>query len=243
MTVPVAAGALALTLLVSLSACSIDPAASGTTATSTLNPNQLEALRRSAAISPTPRTTDPIPTSTASLPPTPMPTPYDADLEAMLPASIRGLPLARLSAPASMYDTGGDICSVFCPGHADKLAQLSGVALADIVVAFAYPDPSNGPRVGILAIRLPGVPTGDLVGIRIREGGLVGSTSDLPADVRHLDVGGHTVTRVLYPPFYQEEQGEYLLATDDVLFVVYGDPPTASGDIPEDVRLAIEALP
>ena len=51
------------------------------------------------------------------------------------------------------------------------------------------------------------------------------------------------MTRVLYPPFYREEQGEYLLATDDVLLVVFGDPPTASGELPEDVRLAIEALP
>jgi hypothetical protein len=42
---------------------------------------------------------------------------------------------------------------------------------------------------------------------------------------------------------YQEESGEYLLATDDVLFVVLGEPPSASDVVPDDVRLAIGSLP
>lgn len=135
------------------------------------------------------------------------------------------------------------MCSVLCPAEPERLAGLSGVAVDDITIAFAYPDPNTGPRVAILAIRFPGLATDKLVDIRIREGGAVGSTSDLPADRRDLDVGSRHVTHALYPPFYQNGQGEYLLATDDVLFVVFGDPPSAAGEVPADVRLAVEALP
>ena len=51
---------------------------------------------------------------------------------------------------------------------------------------------------------------------------------------------GHWVT---YPPFFHQEQGEHLLATGDVLFVVLGEPPSGSGTVPADVGLVIEALP
>ena len=240
--------AAGLALAVVMAACSVDPSASGPSAAPTLNPNQLEAQRRSAHVTPTP---DPVATSgpaaspgpTTAPPVTPGPIPFDPALEAMLPASVRGVAMTRFSAPAAQFDTGGDICWVLCPGEPSRLSELSGVAVEDMTVAFAFPDQVTELPVGVLAIRLPGVATDELVDIRIREGGTVGSRSDLPADVRPLEVGPHDVTRVLYPPFYREEQGEYLLATDDVLFVVFGEPPTASGEIPEDVRLAIEALP
>src|SRR4249919_2867120 len=137
----------------------------------------------------------------------------------MLPSVVRGIPLTRFSVPASSFATGGDTCSVLCPGEPERLAALTGVSVDDIHVAFAYPARTTDLRVGVLAIRLPGVATEKLVDVRIREGGSVGSSSDLPADARSIAVGARTVTHVLYPPFYDHGQGEYLLATDDVLFV------------------------
>src|SRR4029077_18477607 len=87
------------TVAVLVMACSVDPTASGRAAKPTLNPNQLEMLRRSAGVSPTPSpvtTPDPAAASagpTAPAAATPVPSPYDAALEAMLPSSIHGLPL------------------------------------------------------------------------------------------------------------------------------------------------------
>ena len=230
-------------LLVLASACSIDPTASGN-ATPTLNPNQLEALRRSAGVSPTPRAdeTGSVPSASASTA-TAGPTPFDADLEAMLPTSIRGIPLGRFSAPVSAYGGGGDMCSFLCPDEPARLAEASGVAVDDIRLAVAYPDQSSELKVGILALRFPGVATSRLVDVRLEEGGTFGPRDGFAPATQTLEIGPRTVTRVTYPPFYQPELGEYLLATDDVLFIVVGAPPSASGAIPDDVRLAIEALP
>jgi hypothetical protein len=240
---------LALGLVAAVAACSIDPAASGDSATATLNPNQLEALRRSAGISPTPRPVEvtPLPSgtspSTASPGATPGPTPFDADLEAMLPTSIRGIPLSRFSAPVSAFAGGGDMCSMLCPDEPARLAEVSGVAIDDIGLAAAYPDQSSGLKVGVLALRFPGIATSRLVDIRIEEGGTFGPRNGFAPITEALEIGSRTVTRVMYPPFYHPELGEYLLATDDVLFVVVGGQPSASGVVPDDVRLAIDALP
>ncbi len=243
---------LALAAMV-LTACTVDPAASGIGPTPTLNPNQLEALRRSAGLSPSPMPTpvagDPTPDATGS--PlatgapiqTPAPTPYDAALEAMLPTSIRGIPLTRFSAPVSAYAGGGDMCSLLCPDEPARLAQVSGVALDDIRLAVAYPGQSSGLKLGILAFRFPGIATSRLVDIRIEEGASFGPRDGFAPATRTLEVGSRTVTHVTYPMFYQPELGEYLLATGDVLFVVVGPPPSASGTIPDDIQLAVEALP
>jgi len=170
--------AAGLGLAVAVAACSVDPSASGRSPAPTLNPNQLEALRRSAGVTPTP---DPVATSgpaaspgpTVAPPVTPGPIPFDPALEAMLPASVRSVAMTRFSAPAAQFDIGGDMCWVLCPGEPSRLSELSGVAVDDMVVAFAFPDPATTLRVGVLAIRLPGVATDELVDIRIREGGTV----------------------------------------------------------------------
>src|SRR5207342_3259941 len=96
--------------------------------------------------------------STGSPPPTPAPTPFDAALEALLPASIRAMPLGRWSEPASMFATGGDMCSFVCPAEPARLAAEAGVSMEDIAIAIAYPDTASGLKVAILAIRFPGVP-------------------------------------------------------------------------------------
>jgi hypothetical protein len=252
----VTSGRIALIMalaVVAMSACTVDPAASGVGPTPTLNPNQLEALRRSAGLSPTPMpTTGPVdrtpgatgsPLATSVPIVTPAPTPYDADLEAMLPTSIREIPLARFSTPVSAYAGGGDMCSLLCPDEPARLAEVSGVALDDIGLAVAYPDASSGLKVGILALRFPGIATSRLVDIRIEEGGTFGPRDGFAPATRTFEIGSRTVTHVAYPPFYQPELGEYLMATDDVLFIVVGSPPSQSGTIPADIRLAIEALP
>src|SRR5689334_21617972 len=122
-----------------LAACSVAPAsgspaavAPGPSATPTLNPNQLEELRRSLGITPEPpQRATPAATPTTDVdgtpPPAPTPSPFAPDLEAMLPTAVDGVPLQRFSAPASLYDTGGDICALLCPGEPTRLAEAAGV--------------------------------------------------------------------------------------------------------------------
>lgn len=237
-----------------VAACSVEPgrsarpsALAAASPTPTLNPNQLEELRRSAGVSlAPPPTMTPAETEVASAPttgPTPVPSPYDAALEAMLPSSLRNVPLTRYSVPITWFATDGDMCSFVCPEEPVRLSAASGVDPAAIVFGVAYADRSSDLKAAIMALRFPKIPTAQLVDIRVKERGPIGTTADLPTDTRPLTVGSRAVTWATYPPFYDEEGGEYLLATGDVLFIVVGAPPTAAGAVPDDVKLAIGSLP
>ena len=137
------------------------------------------------------------------------------------------------------------MCSFVCPMEPARLAAAAGIPVENIDLAFAFADQSSGLVVAVMAIRFRGVATSRLIDVRIAEGGALGhgDGDGLPADRQSLRVGSHAVTRVTYPPFYQPEQGEYLTAHDDVLFVVFGAPPSKAGTVPDDVALAIDALP
>ena len=145
--------------------CSVTPAsgspaavAPAASATPTLNPNQLEELRRSLGITPEP---PPVATPTTAIdgtpPPAPTPSPFAPDLEAMLPSAIGGVALQHFSAPAALYDTGGDICALLCPGEPTRLAQAAGVAVEKVTVAVAFPTRDSSLRSGVIAIRFDGI--------------------------------------------------------------------------------------
>lgn len=240
-----------------VAACSVAPASGspaavvpGPSATPTLNPNQLEELRRSLGITPQP----PQPASpgaTAAIdgtpPPAPTPSPFAPDLEAMLPAAIGGAALLRFSAPAALYDTGGDICFLLCPGEPTRLAKAADVPLDKVTVAVAFPPRDSSLRTGVIAIRFDGLDARrSPVDVRLKAGGHVYSPSQdagLVPKTTVLKLGSRTVTWVTWPPFYNATQGEYLLSSGDILFIVIGTPPDKAGNVPADVRAMVEALP
>jgi len=242
-----------------VTACSVTPApgspgavVAGPSGTPTLNPNQLEELRRSLGITPEPpQPATPAATPTTDFdgtpPPASTPSPFAPDLEALLPSAIDGVPLQRFSAPAALYDTGGDICALLCPGEPTRLAEAAGVPLEKVTVAVAFPARNASLRSGVIAIRFDGLdPKRSPVDVRLKAGGHTFSPSsapDLPPDARQLKVGSRAVTSVLWPPFYQPEQGEYLISSRDVLFIVIGTAPAKDGTVSADVRKLVEALP
>ena len=241
-----------------VAACSVSPASGSPAAavapaastTPTLNPNQLDELRRSLGITPAPRQpATPAPTTTGTdgtPPPAPTPSPFAPELEAMLPSAINGVPLQRFSAPAVLYDTGGDICALLCPGEPTRLAEAAGVPVEKLTVAVAFPPRDSAFRAGAIAIRFDGLdPKRSPVDVRIKAGGHTTPyrVDDLVAKGVPLKAGSRTVTWVTWPAFYRPEQGEYLLSSGDVLFIVVGTPPGKEGKVPDDVRAMVEALP
>lgn len=255
MTDRVRAAGATVVLTAIVSACSVAPNATGLASpspalspapTPTLNPNQLEALRRSLGASPTPRPATARPTTSGvpgSAAPTPSPSPYDAALQAMLPASIRAVPLQRFSVPASAFAGGGDLCIVLCSDEPGRLAAASGLTVDDLTVGIAIAAETSGLATGILAIRFKGIDSARLVGIRLRAGGHSSSGSGIPPTTQTLRIGSKQVVWVTWPPFYSPGQAEYLLGGGDVLFIVQGLPPSPTGAAPADVVLAVEALP
>jgi len=240
-----------------LSACSVVPASGsagaadpGASPTPTLNPNQLAEQRRSLGITPepAPSSTPPVPQSsgpTDSPPPQPTPSPYAPDLEALLPSTLRDVPLQHYSAPASLYDVGGDMCFLLCPGEPSRLAKAAGVPIQALTVGVAFPQQDAGLKTAIIALRFDGIDKRSLVDVRVKAGGHTTPYQEggLVADTVPLKVGSHAVTWVTWPPFYEPGQGEYLTSSGDVLFIVVGAEPSKTGAVPTDVRLAIEALP
>jgi hypothetical protein len=218
-------------------------AAPGASATPTLNPNQLAEQRRSSGASTAPAGSQP---PAASFPGLPTPSAYAPDLEAMLPAAVVDVPLTRFSAPASLYDVGGDICSLLCPGEPSRLAKAAGVPVTALTVAVAFPAQGANLRAAVIAIRFDGLdPKASPVDVRVKAGGHVSrpNTDGLVAKTTPMEAGSRTVTWVTWPPFYRPEEGEYLLSSGNVLFIVAGLPPTKDDKVPDDIRRLVEALP
>ena len=129
--------------------------APGASPTPTLNPNQLAEQRRSAGATAQPDPSQPA--TIESFPGLQTPAAYAPDLEAILPAVVDDMPLTRFSAPASLYDVGGDICSLLCPGEPSRLAEAAGVPLTAITVAVAFPAQGADFRAAVIAIRFDGL--------------------------------------------------------------------------------------
>jgi len=161
---------------------------------------------------------------------------FDPKLEEILPASIGGRQLERYSAPAAAFETGGDMCSLICPGEMSNLAKALGVDVADIDVAIAYS--REAPAVLIIAFRVAGKSPAELVEGRID----AFASIDNPFLVRgDATVGGKQVTIAHYRPL-DTSSNELLYAKGDTLFSIR--------PIPEDdttfssaVEEAVAALP
>jgi hypothetical protein len=140
--------------------------------------------------------------STAPTSPTPAPH-ADAALEALLPDSVDGIALAKLSQTGEQRGMT----------DADPLLAAFGKHPADLVIASATP--SKPPLFGIGVERLRGVPADQLLAVVLKQ---------MPdAKVTRTSLGGRQVTYVEYgawPVWYY--------ATGDLLFSVAGQQETVA---------------
>lgn len=156
----------------------------------------------------------------------------------MLPASVRGVRLQRISVPLSQVAGGSDVCFLMCADEPGRLAEASVVPLEAITYAFAM-DPSAELGVAVAAIRFPGVKSSRLIDIRLAAGSHSGAHMAEPQTIK---VGTRTILWVTYGPFNTPYDDEYLYASGDVLFLISGWPPE-NGHAPRDVGLAVDLLP
>jgi hypothetical protein len=218
-------------------ACTRPSTASPTTSASiavvTPSPEQFPTLAPSPSASSTPAKSFVLPNPVAS--------PFAPDLEARLPAELRGIPMIRYSGPIAPFASGGDMCILLCPEETRGLASASGMDLDDLRLAIAVPPDDSGLAVQIIAIQFPGLDSDLLIPARLKGGGH-SSDRAIPPEVRTLSAGAETVAWVQWLPLFPEaNQVEYLYARDDVLYIINGLLP--DGDkAPVDVTLAVEAL-
>jgi hypothetical protein len=212
-----------------------------------------------AASTPTPPTpaaaVSPSPTAAASAPPaaaspgrsfvlpSPVASPFAPDLEARLPAELRGIPMQRVSTPLSNFAGGSDMCIILCSHEPGRLASASGMDVEDLRFAIALPPDDSGLAVQVVAIQFPGLATDRLIPVRLEAGGHSGPPeNDPPPRVTELEAGSETVTLVEWAWWFPEAgQSEYLYARDDILYLISGLVPE-DGHAPADVTLAVEAL-
>lgn len=234
---------------------SASPDANSSVATqSAVTASPSESLRP-AFLTPSPPSSSPAPSMLPAPTPSPLPrpsprstapaspAPFDAALEAMLPDSLDGIPLTKMSAPITNA-MGGDICTLLCPNEPKRLSAASGVPVEDISMAIAVGGDGPGIRFLITAIRFPGLETSRLIPMRFEAGGhSAGDGEPWPAETTNVRVGSRTIVWATYPPWYNAFDNEYLYAHGDILFLISGLPPTKGGHAPEDVALAVKALP
>jgi len=180
------------------------------------------------------------PTPGAVLTASPTATPAAADLEAMLPVELDGIPLLRSSLSASDFPASGDMCLNICPGEPQDLAAALGVDIDSVDLAIAYTDVDEPPGVLIVAFRFPGARTEQLIPART----LAMADPNWPGVFENLTLGGKSVTWASYSVFPSAGTMEYLCAVGDVLFRL-NDAVEFSGpeDVPPLTLHAIEALP
>jgi hypothetical protein len=175
--------------------------------------------------------------------PSPAGSPFAPDLEARLPAELRGIRLTRSSAPLSNFAGGGDMCIILCSHEPGRLASAAGMDMESLRFAVAVPPDDSGLAVQIVAIQFPGLATDRLIPVRLKAGGHSGPPeNDPPPRVTELSAGSETVTLVEWAWWFAEAgNGEYLYARDDILYIINGLVPE-DGRAPVDVTLAVEAL-
>jgi hypothetical protein len=223
------------------SGCTTQPAASTTTP-----PTPVAAVSPSPSAMPSPAAAT---TPAAASPgrsfslPSPVASPFAPDLEARLPAELRGIPMQRVSTPLSNLAGGSDMCIILCSHEPGRLASASGMDMEDLRFAIALPPDDSGLAVQIVAIQFPGLATDRLIPVRLEAGGHSGPPeNDPPPRVTELVAGSETVTLVEWAWWFPEAgQGEYLYARDDILYLISGLVPE-DGHAPADVTLAVEAL-
>jgi hypothetical protein len=237
---------IVIAMVVVVAACTVAPAASPpASASPTPNPVALVSPSPRPTSRPTPRPTPtPSPTPTATPSPSPssgLPTPLadfygtphaDPDLESYLPTLMSGTPLARLSTEGSVFTGGSDMCILLCGDEPTKYAKELGIPVDHVTVAFAV---SDSLALGMIGYRARGAKPDRLIPARIAIGGQTGN----PGPSWKVTVAGRPVTFL----FSRYVSGEYLYARDELLFIVFGQPPDKAGKVPSYITEAIGSIP
>lgn len=154
----------------------------------------------------------------------------DPELEAILPNSIDGITVTKMSAPAARLTPQGDMCVIIC-SHAPELFLESMPAGGKAATAaLGFVEKPKISAVVVIAIRVPSARTADLIPAWVRAMRMVvtGQAADVPnQDFNSINttVAGKHVAVVDAASANVFDLGsaegvEYLRARDDVLFVV-----------------------
>jgi len=164
--------------------------------------------------------------------------PLDPKLEPYLPATFLGHPLQRFSGPGSTFTEGGDMCLILCPGEPYRFAARLRVPVEDVTVGVALTD---GLAPVVAAYRVDGVAARTLIQARHAIGGYSLNSTTAKIPLTSFAVAGRTVKYL--PRNLFNETGEYLIAFDGVLVVLFGEPPGNDGSVPTYIQDEVAALP
>lgn len=164
----------------------------------------------------------------------PSPTlPPDPELLALIPESVAGVKLDRISGRASDIGEGGDMCFIVCPGELQETARNAGADPADVTFAIGYAEIEPDGGVVIRAYRFPGAES-DLIDAWLEASG----SSELFARTQ-ITVEGRAVS-LLQHAFGGVDETIYAFVKGKVLCLVVGLPVPL--DPKKPTGIAAEAL-
>jgi peptidyl-prolyl cis-trans isomerase B (cyclophilin B) len=169
------------------------------------------------------------------LPPEPSPAPPSeaevaaAELQAMLPVEIAGLPLQSTAFTSDEILPGsGEDAAVL---ELTSISEANDASIAELAIATAGSDDGSGTFVTVLAGSIPGVPA-DLVAEPMRQL-IIGDTEG--AEISDMVIAGRDVKQVQDTQDAGPENTIYVIESDDVVWFVVADP--------DSLEEAIAALP
>jgi len=171
----------------------------------------------------------------AELPPEPTPEPPSeaevaaAELQAMLPVEIAGLPLQSNAFTSDQILPGsGEDAAVL---ELTSISEANDASIAELAIATAGSDDGSGTFVTVLAGSIPGVPAG-LVAEPMRQL-IIGDTEG--AEISDMVIAGRDVKQVQDTQDAGPENTIYVIESGDVVWFVVADP--------DSLEEAIAALP
>jgi peptidyl-prolyl cis-trans isomerase B (cyclophilin B) len=171
----------------------------------------------------------------AELPPEPTPEPPSeaetaaAELQAMLPVEIAGVPLESTAFTSDQILPGsGEDAAVL---ELTSISEANDASIAELAIATAGSDDGAGTFVTVLAGSIPGVPA-DLVAEPMRQL-IIGDTEG--AEISDMVIAGRDVKQVQDTQDAGPENTIYVIESGDVVWFVVADP--------DSLEEAIAALP
>ena len=151
-------------------------------------------------------------------------------LEQLLPASLAGRPLETMVMPGEAFPaSGGDVCSILCPGELQAMAAELDADITDVRIAFG--GLREKPELAIIAFEFPGVSNDDLLALREKLG-----VYDSTYERTELTIEGKPVLR-----YVDRAHEQWVYAKDGVLYLIYLEE-VGDGTSPL-VEEAFQALP
>ena len=146
-----------------------------------------------------------------------------------------GRPLETMVMPGEAFPaSGGDVCSIMCPGELQAMAAELDADIRDVRLALGQLQGS--PELAIIAFEFPGAQTDDLMAIREKLGAY-----DSSYERTELTVDGKRVLRFRDTFGDDPVIEQWLYANDGVLYLVYVEH--IDEGTPSIVEDALAALP